>query len=71
MKSRIIGGIEVAPPCCIVCGKEKPDGENVPGWVYLANAEPVAALACSEACTRTAVERHRRTGRVDVAVVKP
>ena len=29
MKNLLISGHEVAPPCCIICGKAKPDGENV------------------------------------------
>ena len=65
MKNLLVGVQEIAPPCCVVCGKSHPDGENVPGWVYLAGAVPFGAIACSPACTAKAVDRHERTGRVD------
>ena len=65
MKNLISNGIEVAPPTCIVCGKDKPDGENVPDWTYLAGSIPIGALTCGSGCTRVAVNRHTRTGRVD------
>lgn len=65
MKNLLINGTEVAPPNCVVCGKDKPDGENVPGWAYLAGSIPLGAITCSPACTTKAVERHNDTGRVD------
>ena len=70
MKNLLIDGHEVAPDCCVVCGKAKPDGENVPGWAYLAGSVPLGALACSPACTTKAVERHHKTGRVDTAEMR-
>jgi hypothetical protein len=55
----------MAPSCCIVCGKPHPGGQNVPGWVYLAGAKPLGAIACSAHCGSIAGQRFARTGRVD------
>lgn len=53
--------IEVAPDReCIVCGKKLPTGGS-----YLVNAVPMGALACVGRCVNLALDRHRRTGRVD------
>lgn len=65
MKNVLIGGHEAAPPCCVVCGKAHPGGENVPGWTCIAGALPMGAIACSPECTRKAVDRYMKTGRVD------
>ena len=65
MKNVLVGGQEMAPPCCVVCGKDHPGGENVPGWTYLAGSTPIGATTCGPGCTRVAVNRHTRTGRVD------
>jgi hypothetical protein len=58
-----------APHACIVCEKPAPhepvDGAMPAPWIYLANAKPLGALACSESCLGTALKRHRETGRVD------
>ena len=55
----------IAPSSCIVCGNPHPGGENVPGWAYLAGSIPIGAIACSEKCTKIAINRHMRSGRVD------
>lgn len=62
-----MANVELAPFACIVCGKPKPEGviENCPGWSYLAGAKPIGALTCSDDCLEVALERHRKTGRVD------
>lgn len=55
----------MAPSSCIVCGKPHPGGKNAPGWIYLAGAKPLGAVACSAKCGSVAGERFARTGRVD------
>ena len=65
MKNLLVEGHEIAPPNCVVCGKDKPEGENVPGWTYLAGSTPIGATTCSPGCTGVAVHRHAQTGRVD------
>lgn len=62
--------IELAPTACIVCGRKHPGGENVPGWAYLAGAQPIGSMACSPKCTEKAVERFHRTGRCDTKIVQ-
>ncbi len=56
---------EIAPAACIVCDLPHPGGENVPGWVYLAGATPLGAIACSAACAIIAARRFKETGRCD------
>lgn len=59
---------ELAPEQCIVCGKKPAKDEaarKAEGWVYLAGATPLGALACGAECAVVAVERWKRTGRVD------
>ena len=75
MKNLIVNGREVAPPNCVVCGKDKPqprpDREDPPGWTYLSDsvrtphARPIGAVSCSPACTNVAIRRYLDTGRVD------
>jgi hypothetical protein len=65
LRNIMVEGVEVAPPGCVVCHKPKPDGENVPGWAYLAGSVPVGAITCSGPCMQTAIRRFQRTGRVD------
>lgn len=65
MKNLLISGHEVAPPNCIVCGKDKPEGESAPGWTYIAGVDPIGSIACSPTCVAIAVKRHKRSGRVD------
>jgi hypothetical protein len=75
VKNVLVEGREVAPPNCIVCGKDKPgrepDGEDPPGWTYLSDsvrtphARPIGAISCSTSCTEVAIRRYRGTGRVD------
>lgn len=57
---------EMAPSGCIVCGKPK-DYVCQPktNWIYLAGAKPLGAVVCSVKCELEAIERHKRTGRVD------
>jgi predicted nucleic acid-binding Zn ribbon protein len=57
---------EMAPDVCIVCGKKNPWDRNA-GWIYLANAVPMGAVACSGACAAKATERFFATGRCDRA----
>lgn len=59
--------LEVAPMACIVCGKKAPEGqkENVPGWAYLAGAEPIGSITCGSDCMKVAIERHEKGLRVD------
>ncbi len=56
---------ELARPNCIVCGHKHPEIENSPGWTYLAGSRPIGALTCSDACLKIALERFKKTGRVD------
>ncbi len=56
----------IAPNACIVCEKPAPADAASSGWTYLANAKPVGALACSPECTAVAIDRHNKTGHVDV-----
>lgn len=71
MKNKIIDGYEVAPPCCVVCGKTKEQAD----LAYIAGSEPLGALVCqtkadieagkTSECMKTAATRVVRTGRVD------
>lgn len=54
---------------CVVCARKHPGGDNVPGWVYLASSVPIGAMTCSEKCLRTALDRWKKTGRVDTKIV--
>ena len=56
---------EIAPECCIVCGKENPHINNAANWSYLAGSTPIGAMACSKPCLDVAIQRHKTTGRVD------
>ncbi len=57
---------ELAPAACIVCGKPIPETQPHPNtWVYLANAEPLGAMACGPDCATVAIERFQYTGRCD------
>lgn len=66
LKNRMVEGVEIAPDGCVVCSKPNPEGENVPGWTYLAGSIPVGAVTCSSTCFDIAMKRNRRTGRVDL-----
>ena len=56
---------ELAPECCIVCGIARPEVCDDSEWTYIAGARPVGSLACSNKCLTIAIQRHKRTGRVD------
>lgn len=69
---------ELAPESCIVCGKERPKGQDIfrqlqeqkfvvdqYTWIYLAGAEPVGSMACGAECAAVAIERFNTTGRCD------
>lgn len=56
---------EIARTGCIVCRKPHPGVENAPGWTYIAGAKPLGAMTCSDTCLKVAVDRYKRTGRVD------
>lgn len=71
LRNEMVSGVEVAPKACIVCGKPAPEGQsNVPGWSYLAGSKPVGAVTCSASCRDKAIDRHRRTGRVDTPAMR-
>lgn len=61
---------ELAPDCCIVCRKPKPDGAAGELWTYIAGGTPLGAMTCSTACLRVALARHSRTGRLDDQATK-
>lgn len=65
----IVDGEEIAPDCCIVCGKDfTADIEaGRMDYVYLAGAIPSGAVSCPGTCTDTAMRRDALTGRVDDA----
>jgi hypothetical protein len=66
MKNSVVNGKEIAPDCCIVCGKKRPDTTGVvTHWTYLAGSKPLGAITCSLECTDQAVKRWKETGRVD------
>jgi len=61
--------MEIAPDRCIVCNKPRPNTKKAPpgtDWTYLSGSTPVGAMACTKKCADVAVERHKRTGRVDL-----
>ena len=65
-RNRVVDGVEVAPPACVVCHRAKPDTDQpVPGWTYLAGSVPVGAITCSERCLEIAMRRWRLHNRVD------
>ena len=63
--NRWVDGVECAPEGCIVCGSMV----GMKG-TYLAGAKPMGAVACLGKCTEVAIERHKKTGRVDVPMGK-
>lgn len=59
---------DLAPLTCIVCQvpvPSVPEGAVAAGWTYLSGVKPVGAMACSARCTKQAIARFRKTGRVD------
>lgn len=56
---------ELAPDCCVVCHRDRPETDPNGTWSYLAGATPLGAMVCSKDCLEVAIRRHEQTGRVD------
>ena len=70
MKNLLVNGHEIAPDCCIVCGKIKPIRDSEKTWAYLAGARPPGGMTCSEKCLKVAIKRHNDTGRIDTPAMR-
>lgn len=58
---------EMAPSCCIVCGKPHPKGREVQkGWTYFSGVTPLGSMSCSRPCAEAVMARVQKTGRADV-----
>jgi hypothetical protein len=62
---------ELAPNCCIVCKKLRPETDVERTWTYIAGGVPLGSMTCSRRCLEVALRRHEKTGRLDDGVARP